>query len=123
MMDNGQNVEMELVGREIVLIRVALRLRAHHLPNDSEVKRIYARMAAELKPIGLYQFPLPDVARICMALGEYAQFSGEIGILTVKNEMQLLLNQYLTEWFKVCPIEEVRRMTAECYPLQPAVGV
>ncbi|MDU5141085.1 MAG: hypothetical protein E6230_02710 [Paenibacillus dendritiformis] len=63
-------MDIELVSREVTLIRAALQARAICAPAIHAP--LYRQIADLMHPVGLYTFNILEMACICLALHDYA---------------------------------------------------
>jgi len=96
-------IEMELISREVTLIRAALRSRS---VVAKVLSHVYGQLANRMKPAGLYRFGPTEAACVCLALHEFADTSRQIGLTQLGEEAQRLADEFLQYLFVAYPIEE-----------------
>lgn len=110
-MSKTARIEMELVTSEVILVRAALRLRALEVP--LVLAQAYERIADQMHPIGLYQFGLMEAAHISVALKEFSDISGEIGLSELAIRAKDLSDDFLRECFAISPPDEACRLISQ----------
>lgn len=101
-------IEMELVTREVVLIRAALRLHAGEASGDAA--RTCEQLASHMHPIGLYQFKPMEAALACLALREYADISEQVGHSRIAALARDVSDEFLRACFLIRPTDEATHL-------------
>lgn len=98
-------VELELVSREVQLVRSCLKFRMMEIKDDR--KESYARQLNGLTGIGLFRFNTFEVACIVLSLVEFSSFAGLIGQHAALAEEALRMAE-LVHWKAYsCPLGEL----------------
>ncbi len=104
-------IEMELITSEVTLVRAAMRLRAFDAP--PVVAQAYERIADHMHPVGYYQFEPMEAAHISLALKEFSDISGEIGLSELAIRAKDLSDDFLRECFAISPLDEACRLISQ----------
>ena len=110
-----KKLELELLTREVTLIRAALNARMFLMRTDSA--SIYRQLADHMEPIGYYEFSPDEAACICLALNDYAETVRLIGGLVKQGlEAKVLADafmQYLFEYFSIEQASDMLKLERE----------
>ncbi len=108
-------IEIELVSREVELIRAALHFYGRP-PNP--YPRIYEQIARKMKPVGIYRFQLLETACIMLALVQYAETVREAcGRWGHAKEAVDLADDLFKLWLRTSTSDQVRKLNQSIPPI------